>query len=510
MELIGKIVKSALEITDHVIPDTSPFSEQQSTLRELLTKARRTQFGKKYDFAGLLDHEDTEKAFAATVPFHSYEQMYGRWWKKQMDGESDVSWLGNPDFYALSSGTTSNYSKHIPVTGDMLESIRKTGRLQVLAMPNFDLPPAFFQSEIMMLGSSTDLDASKVGGGYQEGEISGISASNIPSWFESFYRPGKEISAIEKWDDRVEAIARHAPEWNIGALCGIPSWNELMLKRIITYHNLQHIHEIWPNLQVFASGGVAFGPYRKNFEALMGRPITVIDTYLTSEGFLAYQERPHPEMAMRLSTHAGVYFEFVPFEEENIDENGQVLPDARALNLSQVEEGKDYVLIISTVSGAWRYMIGDTIRFTSKNRAEIIITGRTKHFLNVVGSQLSVLKMNEAMKKLEEEFSLSIPEFTVAAVSKGDDFVHHWYIGAEGKAEEKEVAEALDSYLKEVNKNYQVARNKALKDIKVSLVKPDIFYQWNEQKKKKGGQVKISRVMKEEQFAEWQDFVSRQ
>ncbi|MFP4091511.1 MAG: GH3 auxin-responsive promoter family protein [Cyclobacteriaceae bacterium] len=508
MPLIGKLLKSALEITDKVIPEASPVSEQDATLKELLSKAKNTQLGKKYRFDDLLQEENVAAAFAANVPYHSYEQMYEQWWIKQIEGEENVSWPGKPGFYALTSGTTSNHSKHIPVTHDMLDAIRKTGRLQVLAMSNFNLPSAFFQSEIMMLSSSTDLVHDEKSNS-RKGEISGISASNIPSWFKNFYRPGDEISAIDNWDERVEAIARCAPEWNIGALCGIPSWNELMLKKIIEYHGLKHIHEIWPNLQVFASGGVAFGPYQKTFNALMGKPITVIDTYLTSEGFLAYQTRPRPDMSMRLSTHAGIYFEFVPFKDENVDENGEVKPGAPALSLAQIEEGKDYVLVISTVSGAWRYMIGDTIRFTSKEHAEIIITGRTKHFLNVVGSQLSVMKMNDAMKKLEEKFDLRIPEFTVAAVKSGDDFKHHWYLGAEGTAGEEEVASALDDHLQQANKNYKVARNKALKGIQVTLVKPDVFYNWNEKQKKKGGQVKMSRVMKEDEFSEWKAFADK-
>jgi len=505
MAVLGNIIKTALEFTDRVVPESSPIEEQKETLTQLLKKARNTAFGKYYNFSKLLEKEDMYQAFADTVPYHDYNLISEEWWQRQLEGAEDITWPGKPNYYALSSGTTGNSSKRIPVTDDMLDAIRKTGIAQVLALSNFDLPADFFEREVMMLGSSTDLGHN---GDHLEGEISGISASNIPSWFRGYYRPGAEISALSDWDERVEQIAKNAKDWDIGALSGIPSWNELMLKKVIEYHNLNHIHEIWPNLSVFTSGGVAFEPYRKSFEALLGHPITIIDTYLTSEGFIAFQARPNEHMAMKLSTRNGIFFEFVPFKDEHIDENGAIVQGTKALTLEEVEEGVDYALIISTVSGAWRYMIGDTIQFTDKNRAEIIISGRTKHFLNVVGSQLSVLKMNDGIKHLEEKFNIAIPEFTVAAVRPENDYIHHWYLGVDSDTDtdEKALAEALDEHLKSVNKNYNVARSKALKDVIVSVVSPDVFYQWNEREKKKGGQVKMPRVMKEEEFNEWQEF----
>lgn len=508
MAILGNIIKSALELTDKVVPESSPVEEQKEVLQQLLKKAKNTAFGKYYNFASLLDEMKIPEAFAATVPYHDYNQIFEEWWQRQLEGGEDITWPGKPNYYALSSGTTGDSAKRIPVTDDMLDAIRKTGVAQVLALSNFDLPPDFFEKEVMMLGSSTDLGHN---GDHQEGEISGISASNIPSWFRGYYRPGPDISALEDWDERVEQIAKNAKDWDIGALSGIPSWNELMLKKIIEYHNLNHIHEIWPNLAVFTSGGVAFEPYRKSFEALLGHPITIIDTYLTSEGFIAFQSRPNEHMAMKLSTSNGIYFEFVPFKDEHIDENGAIVQGTKALTLDEVEEGVDYALIISTVSGAWRYMIGDTVQFTDKKRAEIIISGRTKHFLNVVGSQLSVLKMNDAIKHLEEKFDIGIPEFTVAAVRPEDDYIHHWYLGidGDGQADEQQLAESLDERLRSVNKNYNVARDKALKDVKVTVVSPDAFYQWNDKQKKKGGQVKMPRVMKEEEFQEWKEFNSK-
>lgn len=357
-----------------------------------------------------------------------------------------------------------------------------------------------------MLGSSTNL-AEK--GDHQEGEISGISASNIPFWFRNFYKPGTEIAEIEDWDERVLQIAKEARTWDIGALSGIPSWTELMIKKVMEYHEVETIHEIWPNLQVYTTGGVAFEPYEKSFEKLLAHPITVIDTYLASEGFLAFQARPGT-LSMKLVLDNGIFFEFVPFKPEYIEEDGSLKPDAPVIPLQDVKEEEEYVLVISTVSGTWRYIIGDTIKFTDVERKEIKITGRTKFFLNVVGSQLSVNKMNDAVKELEKKFNITIPEYTVSAVKKDGEFIHKWYLGIEGEADENELAGALDEILKEANKNYAVARKKALKRVEVVKISPDIFYEWSGANKKKGGQVKMEKVMNEEKFAKWEKFVTKQ
>src|SRR5690554_2316251 len=182
---------------------------------------------------------------------------------------------------------------------------------------------------------------------------------------------------MDNWDEKVNLIAKHAKEWDIGALSGIPSWMELMLKKVIAYHNAETIHDVWPNLQIYTTGGVAFQPYEKSFNQLLAHPITIIDTYLASEGFLAFQNRPETT-SMKLVTDNGIYFEFVPFKPEYINEDGSLFQNAPALTLAEVEVDVDYVLIISTVSGAWRYLIGDTIAFTDTEKAEIKITGRTK------------------------------------------------------------------------------------------------------------------------------------
>lgn len=504
MAVIGSIIKGLIHAKDAVVSQPDPVEAQEEVLKNLLEKAKNTAFGKHYDFESLLKEDNLKESFAQKIPFFDYNKINEEWWSKIHEGDTGVTWPGKPPYFALSSGTTGKSSKRIPVTDDMLEAIRQTGIKQVSSLSNYDLPSDFFEKEIMMLGSSTDLEKKE---DHEEGEISGISASNIPFWFRNFYKPGVEISQIEDWDERVLQIAKEAKKWDIGAITGIPSWTELMIKKILEYHHANNIHEIWPNLQVYSTGGVAFEPYEKAFEKLLAHPVTVIDTYLASEGFLAFQSRPETT-SMKLVLDNGIYFEFVPFKPEYIREDGSLQPDAPVVPLEKVREEEDYVLVISTVSGAWRYLIGDTIKFTDVERKEIRITGRTKFFLNVVGSQLSVNKMNDAVKELEEKFNITIPEFTVAAVKNQEgEYIHKWYLGIEeGDADEKDIASALDDSLKSANKNYDVARSKALKGVEVVKVSPDVFTEWSAANKKKGGQVKMEKVMKEEKFAEWEKF----
>ena len=507
MAIFGSIIKSLIDLKESFTTEGEAEKNQEEVLRGLLKKAQDTLFGKHYKFEEILESENIQLEFSRRIPYFDYNKIDKEWWHKYHDGEENVTWPGKPPYFALSSGTTGKSSKRIPVTDEMMESIRKAGIKQVGALSNFDLPPDFFEKEIMMLGSSTDLQKE---GDHQEGEISGISASNIPFWFRSYYKPGEEISKIDEWDDRVQKIAENAKEWDIGALSGIPSWMELMLKKVIEYHKVDNIHEIWPNLQVYTSGGVAFEPYEKSFNALLGKPVQVIDTYLASEGFLAIQNRPDTQ-SMKLILDNGIYFEFVPFKAEYINQDGSITEDAPVISLADVVEEQDYVLLISTVSGAWRYLIGDTIKFTDKEKHEIRITGRTKFFLNVVGSQLSVNKMNDAVQELEDEFDIKIPEFVVAAKRAEDgEYYHFWYLGTEDNVEDDDLSEALDNALKNANKNYKVARGKALKGVKVTTIDPNLFHEWNALNKKKGGQVKMEKVMNEEKLEKWEKFLKDQ
>jgi hypothetical protein len=503
MAVIGELIRKAIDVYGSITSEPDPIKAQLDVLQNLLRKARLTAFGKKYNFTGILDSPDLVTAFQQEVPVHDYDKLYTDWWHYLLEGHQNVTWPGGQSYFALSSGTTST-SKSIPVTDDMLSSIRKSGIEQVMSLKNFDLPADFFEKQILMLGSSVSLIEKD---DHEEGEISGISAANIPAWFRSYYKPGLDIASIPDWDERVQRIAQEASNWDIGSLSGIPSWIELMLKEVIAYNKLETIHDIWPNLQVYTSGGVAFEPYRKSMESLLARPLTYIDTYLSSEGYLATQKRPDTS-SMALIVDNGIFFEFVPFVDNNMDEQGRVKAEAQVLSLAQVEENVDYVLLISTVSGTWRYMIGDTVMITDKQRAEIKITGRTKHYLNVVGEQLSVHQMNQAMQKMQQQFDVEIKEFIVAAVRKDGEYINKWYVGADRPLDDPAFTTALDEELQATNKNYKVARSKSVKGVEVDVIPVEHFYRWSEEYKKMGGQTKIPRVMNEEDFLDFGNYVS--
>lgn len=499
MAFFGSLVKTALDLNAQFtsLPeDAKPTQEEQ--LKSLLSTASGTAFGTFYNFEELLDEEDLIAAYQKRVPLHTYRDMHKRWWKQQQD-HPNITWPGRPRYFALSSGTTGKKSKRIPVTDDMLAVFRAVGQSQIAALANFDLPAEIFEKDILMLSSSADLKKRKH---HLEGEISGINSSNIPGWFDGFYKPGREIAQIDEWEERVMAIAKAAPEWDVAALAGIPSWIRMMLIKIIEVNKLDTIHDIWPDLQLYATGGVAFEPHRKSFEPLLAKPLTVMDTYLASEGFFAFTARPDT-MDMRLAIDHGIFYEFIPFNERGFDETGEILDDPEVLHLGQVETGQDYALVVSTPSGAWRYLIGDTVKFNDLDTYELVISGRTKYFLNVVGSQLSEEKLNKAVKGLSEKMGVEINEYAVAAVKNdAGEYEHQWVLGTSGSLPTEDAAQYLDELLQDANKNYKVARAKALKGVNALAVNSDQIYGWLETKKKKGGQIKVPKVMKEEMMLE--------
>jgi hypothetical protein len=278
---------------------------------------------------------------------------------------------------------------------------------------------------------------------------------------------------------------------------------------IIDRYKVKDIHEIWPNLQFFVHGGVAFEPYKKGFEKLLAHPLTYIETYLASEGFIAYQDRPNPD-GMRLITNQSIFFEFVPFDDSNFDHDGNIIEKPQVFMIHEVEEGKDYAILLSTTAGAWRYLIGDTVRFTNKERCEIIITGRTKHFISLVGEHLSVDNMNKALQLAGEEMNVGLSEFTVAGVPYNNFFAHHWFIASDDDVNTEELKNKIDNALKEINDDYAVERKSALKEIIVDVLPVHVFMEFMAKRGKIGGQHKFPRVLKGKILEDWQQFVLEQ
>jgi hypothetical protein len=376
---------------------------------------------------------------------------------------------------------------------------------QLLSLFNYqDVPLASIGKGWLTLGGSTDLQK---GPGYYAGDLSGITAKKAPFWFQPFYKPGKKIAKERDWNKKLIEIVEKAPQWDIGFIVGVPAWIQMCIEMVIEKYKLNNIHELWPNLAFFVHGGVSFEPYKHGFEKLLGKPISYIETYLASEGFIAWQDKQGAK-GMKLSFNQHIFFEFVPFDDINFDANGDMIENPETLLIHEIEEGKDYAILISTSAGAWRYLIGDTVRFIDKNNAEIIITGRTKHFLSLVGEHLSVDNMNKAIQLVSEELNLSIPEYCVTGVPVGSFFGHHWYIACDQNINVNMLANKIDEKLIELNDDYAIERKSALKEIAVTVLKEEVFMTFLKSKGKIGGQHKFPRVIKGDLLKDWKLFIS--
>lgn len=509
MAIIGALIKRGASLGQILSKrrgqSIKPVQHQIRTLRWLLRKAQHTAFGQYYQFNDILNSPNPIEAFKQSVPTFDYNTLYDRWWHMTLNQVEDVTWPGRVKYFALSSGTSGAPSKHIPITKDLFRANSRAGLRMFFALSRFNLDPDIFTKDMMMLGGSADLEQ---GNGYFAGDLSGINASRPPFWLRSYYKPGNRIASIRSWDERIAEIAKNAPNWDVGFIVGIPSWLQLMMEKIIEYHGLKTIHDIWPNLSVCVHGGIHFEPYRKGFERLMARPLVYMDSYLASEGFMAIQDRPETN-AMHLMIDNGIFYEFVPFNDNNFDTEGNLRADIETLSIEEVKEGEDYAMLISTCGGAWRYLIGDTVRFTDKRRSEVIITGRTKHYLSICGEHLSVDNMNHGVQHVEEELDVVIPEYTVSAVEVGSFYAHKWYIGCDTPCDATQVKTLIDTKLKEINDDYRVERASVLRDMEVEIIPVHIFYKWHEHQGKMGGQHKFPRVMKKERFRDWEEFVRR-
>ena len=480
--------------------------QQLKVLQKLLEKARFTQFGQLYRFDDILLSKHPGKAFQKNVPLYDYTRIHNEWWYKAMDGTPDVCWPGVIKYFALSSGTSEASSKYIPITRDLLRSNTFTSLKQLFTLTRYvNLPASSIGKGWLILGGSTQLQK---GPTYYAGDLSGIQQRKIPFWFLGLglYKPGKKIARVKDWSEKLEEIVENAPNWDIGFIIGVPAWLQLCMEKIIERYKLNNIHEMWPNLGFYVHGGVAMEPYKRGFEKILGKPIIYIETYLASEGFLAYQTRQGTK-GMQLVLNNNIFFEFVPFDENNFDADGNMVEEPEVLMIHEIELNRDYAILISTNAGAWRYAIGDTVKLVDKERNEIIITGRTKHFLSLVGEHLSVDNMNKAIEMVSSELNVYIPEFTVAGVPFESAFAHNWYLACDDEADEKVLMDHIDKKLKELNDDYEVERKHALKSVSAVVLPEKVFLDFMHSKGKIGGQHKFPRVLKGKMLQEWESFL---
>ncbi len=518
-QLFGTIVKTAAELKNIPVQikqrTIRPVKAQERELKKLLRKAQFTDFGRHYHFTDILLSKNVMEAFRNTVPVFDYNKMHDEWWYRALNGEHNVAWPGKIKYFALSSGTSEASSKYIPITRELNSKITKASIRQLVSAVRYDFPKDFYNRGVLMIGGSTDLSYSREGG-YYAGDLSGISAGKIPRWFEFFYKPGQRISKIKDWSEKLDEMVKAAPTWDIGVIVGVPAWVQILLERIIKEYKLKTIHDIWPNLMVYVHSGVAFAPYEKSFERIFGKKVTYIESYLASEGYIAYQVDLNKRV-MQLLVDNGIYFEFVPFNEENFDENGNIVEHPKTLTLKEVEPNTEYALLLSTCAGTWRYLIGDTIKILPPDGplfgerpkgVNIAITGRTKQFLSITGEHLSQDNMTQAVEMTAEELGVDITEFTVAGIKHDTMYAHHWYLGCDEPLDPQVAIKKIDEHLCKLNDDYAVERTEAIKELFVDVLPTEIFYKFMEEKIGKwGGATKFPRVMKGKRLEMWEEYL---
>ncbi len=506
MAFIGSIFKRSFELRESMpkIRKKNGYKQQTKVLEKLLAKSEFTAFGEHYNFSKILGDKDVILAFQKTVKTHDYNSIFKNWWYRALNGETNVCWPKKINYFALSSGTSESASKYIPVTTEMIKAIKKSSLRQLISQVHYGLPKEHFERSVLMISGSTDL---QYNGNYYLGDLSGITTKNLPFYVQGFNKPGKKIAKERNWELKLEEITKNAKGWDIGIVCGVPAWMQILFERIIAEYNVKTIHDIWPNLNVFIHGGVSFAPYKKGFEKLLGKPIIYLDTYLASEGYVGYQNRLDTE-SIKMVLDNGIFFEFVPFNDTNFDSESNIVENPQTLHIDQVEEGVEYALLLTTCSGAWRYLIGDVVKFTSLENYEIIITGRTKQFLSLCGEHLSQDNMNRAIELVSTELNIDIKEFTVAGINYDTMFAHHWYIGTDNVVDAVVLRKRIDEVLMQLNDDYKVERIAALKEVIVEVFPTKIFYDFMELKGKVGASFKFPRVLKNSQLVEWKNYLN--
>ena len=504
MPIIGKLIKKTTAISyKRNFNKGKEYTNQLNTLEQLLEKAQWTRFGQEFGFSDVRTSADEVEAFQSRVPITDYDKFYKEWLRLTIAGERDHTWPGRITHFALSSGTTGSPSKRIPVTEEMIRSFQKTSLRQISTLHELDLPEELFSSSILAVGGCTKLTRKKA---HIEGDLSGILKKYTSFVVNPFTKPGNRIAGIKDWNTKMEKMVEKAPDWNVGIIAGVPSWCIMLMEKVVERYNLKNIHEIWPNLGVYIHGGVFMQPYLPRLEKVLGKNIHLLDTYLASEGYFAYQQSVNSK-GMRLLLNTGVFYEFVPFNSDHFDEQGNLKDQHTAYTISEVMEGVDYAMVISTNAGLWRYMIGDLVRFIDVNEREIKITGRIKQFLSLVGEHLSLDNINTAINAVAEREKIDISEFCIHA--DHEELRQEWFIGTNSKLEPKEIMAKIDKELASLNDDYASARKYSLKEPVLTILDTSVFYQFMESIGKAGSQNKFPRVLNELQSKNWFMFIEK-
>jgi len=470
-----------------------PIIAQNIVFKSLTETLHKTKFGKEHD----IDTPSfiiSENVFRTHIPIRTYDDIKP-WILRARDGEMDVLWPGQVSWFAKTSGTTSDRSKILPVTKDSLKSNHYKGGRDLLAMFCDEKSSAdLYTGKHLIIGGSSALHP-YISGSYT-GDLSAIIIKNLPFWVETRRTPGREITMLENWEEKVELMAEEVIGQDVRILAGIPSWMLVVIRRVLEKSGKKSLIEVWPNLQLYMHGGVGFEPYKDEFRKLINSDkLSYMETYNASEGFFAIQDSLDRDDMLLLLNH-GIYYEFLPYNENDAELSN-------ALSLGDVELGGEYALVISTNAGLWRYLIGDIVKITCVSPYRIKVVGRVSSYINIVGEELMVNQAESAVSKALLDFNLSLKEFTAAPrfSNEGIPVGHSWAIEVSGNTMISDVSiegvsNALDLELKKSNSDYSVKRESdfILGKPEVIFVKEGSFEVWLKNKNKLGGQHKIPRL----------------
>ena len=469
-----------------------PFDIQQETLFKLLNKAAESEWGKKYDFASI----DSIEEFQQRLPIQTYEDVKP-YITRLRNGESNLLWPGEIKWFAKSSGTTSDKSKFIPVSKESLEECHFRGGRDVLAIYTHNNPESkIFSGKGLTLGGSHKIDNFNNQSYY--GDLSAILIENLPFWTEFIRTPSFEVALLDKWEEKLEKIAKETTQVNVTNLAGVPSWNLVMIKYILEYTNKNNLLEVWPNLELFIHGGVSFTPYKEQFKKLIpSKKMSYLEAYNASEGFFAIQDEPNKK-DMLLMLDYGIFYEFIPINEINNN-------TPKAVTIADVKLNENYAIVITTNGGLWRYLIGDTIKFTSLYPHKIIISGRTKHFINAFGEEVIIDNAENALKAACNKTGAEISDYTAAPIfmTREKKGAHEWLIEFTIPPSDLDYfTSILDHALMAVNSDYEAKRYKdiTLDKPSVNQAEKGTFYKWLREKGKLGGQNKVPRLSNDRKY----------
>ena len=480
-----------------------PEAVQARVLAGLLRRARGTEWGRRYGFG----EAPTAAEFARRVPVSTYEQLYPAL-ERVLRGQPDVLWPGRPTWFAKSSGTTNARSKFIPVTPEALHHCHYRAGRDMTALATH-----FYPQERLLAGKTLSLGGThgpspfrEAGSGVRAGDVSAVIMAQLPWWAERMRTPPLALALLDEWETKIERIARHVLREDVRTLAGVPTWMIVLLRRVVALAGADDITQVWPHLRLFLHGAVAFGPYRELFGQLIpDARMRYLEIYNASEGYFALQDQPDSEDLLLLLDH-GIYYEFLPADQWDA-------PDPRPVPLRDVELNRPYALVISTNAGLWRYLVGDTVRFTSLAPYRLRITGRTKHFLNAFGEEVVIENAEAAVAAASRATGATVRDFTAApvwfaadadrATSRGG---HEWAVEFTGAkpADPRQFAAVLDATLRQLNSDYDAKRHRdlALAPPLLRVVPPGTFEAWLARQGKLGGQHKVPRLLNSREVLE--------